>query len=90
MEHTRKGKYIRSFTDIDGNSVHVFEYRNHQYEVIDSGWKGGHQPAYIQHRMEQDSIDELIKREELWKNNKSRPAEEGFKLFWEYVNEEDM
>ena len=85
----RKGKYIRSFTDTDGNSVHIFEYRDHQYEVIDSGWKGGHNPAYEQHRAEQDHIDEFIEREEKMKNFTSRPAEEGFELFWRIVNGEE-
>ncbi len=90
MEPIRKGKYIRSFTDTDGATVHVFEYRNHEYEVIDSGWKGGHQPAYAQQRMEQDHIDELIDREEKMKNFKGEDAQVGFDLFWNYVNGEDM
>lgn len=82
-------KYIRSFTDTDGNSVHVFEYRNHQYEVIDSGWKGGHQPAYAQHRMEQDHIDELIKKEKKWSKFKGENAQTGLDIFFDYVDDND-
>ena len=84
----REGKYIRSFIDTDGNQVNVFEYRGYQYETINSGWKGGHQPMYEQHKMEQDHIDELIEMESKRSNNTNiRPAEEGFELFWKLVEE---
>ena len=91
MASTRKGEYVRSFRDTINNTIiHVFKYRGHEYEIIDSGWKGGQQPAYAQHRMEQDHIDELISREEKMKNFKGEDSQIGFDLFWKYVNGEDL
>ena len=84
-----KSKYIRSFIDTDRNQVNVFEYRGHQYETINSGWKGGHQPMYEQHKTEQSHIDELIEKENKIRSNNTRPAEEGFELFWKFVEEDN-
>lgn len=83
-----KAKFIERFYDyINRHPVLVYEYRNHRYEVIDFGWKGG-TPLSWQHKNEQAHIDEMIERES--KRNpdfKSEPAEIGFNLFWEYVNQ---
>lgn len=74
--------YVESYIDSDGNVVSVFMYKTHKYEVIDSGWKGGHQPLHEQHKAEQDHIDEMIEKEKKSKNFKEENSEKGLELFW--------
>lgn len=67
----------------------TYEYKGHEYDVIDGGWKGGEQPLYIQHRDEQQRIDREIEERNNQKPEKpyryEDTAEYGFKLFWDYV-----
>lgn len=84
-----KAKFIEKWYDnINKNNVLVYEYREHKYEVVDYGWKGG-EPLSWQHNCEQAHIDELIEREKNKdKNFVSENAQVGFDMFWAYVNGE--
>lgn len=88
MASIKKGEYVRSYRDdINHTIVHIFKYRDHEYEVIDSGWKGGQQPIYAQHKAEQDHIDELIKKEHKWATNKKENSQVGLDLFFNYIDD---
>ena len=84
-----KAQFVEKFYDTDKNPVLVYEYRNHKYEVVDYGWKGG-EPLSWQHKLAQAHIDEIISREEKATNFKSENAQVGFDLFWAYVNGEEI
>ena len=85
-EDNMKAKFIEKFYDNNNDSVLVYEYKGFTYEVIDHGWKGG-EPLSWQHKNEQAHIDEMIERLSRPKNQVSEPAQVGFDLFWEYVNQ---
>lgn len=84
-----KAQFVEKFYDTDKNPVLVYEYRNHKYEVVDYGWKGG-EPLSWQHKLAQAHIDEIISREEKATNFKGENAQVGFDLFWAYVNGEEI
>ena len=82
---TFKGK-VR---DRNGYAVHLFyEYRGHEYTVTDEH-NGYSEPMWVKHHNEQERIDQMIENEarghDEWKYEGS--AQEGFDIFWEYVEE---
>ncbi len=88
-----KARYIGSTRDRNPREAwkHTelwYEYRGHTYcvEKDNNGYMGA--PLRVQHEEEQRKIDELIAHE-----NDPRPvqkyegsAQEGFDMFWEFVN----
>ena len=79
-------KHAWEHTDI------LYEYKGHQYIVTKDNNGCMDTPLYIQHKIEQEKIDETIKEKSKpkkikeWKYEGS--AQEGFDIFWEYVNRE--
>lgn len=81
-----KAKFIEKFYDNEKHPVLVYEYRGCRYEVIDYGWKGG-EPLSWQHKNEQVRIDEELDNPPAHDPNfVPKSAEEGFKIFWDFVN----
>lgn len=64
----------------------LYEYRGHQYIITkdNNGYMG--EPLWLQHKHEQERIDEMIKHENDPIPEYTGSAEEGFELFWDYVN----
>lgn len=66
----------------------LYEYRGHQYIVTRHNNGYSSDTLAMQHKQEQARIDDLIEHENdpipEWKYEGS--AQEGFDLFWEYVN----
>lgn len=87
-----KAKFIGASRDRDPREAwkHTdlwYEYRGHEYCVTkdNNGYMG--EPLRVQHEREQKRIDDLLDNPEPlkeWKYEGS--AQEGFDLFWEYVN----
>lgn len=82
-----KGKVHDRFTP----AVHLFyEYRGHEYMVTDEH-NGYSEPMWVKHKNEQERIDREIEDAKKpipeWKYEGS--AQEGFDLFWSYVEGED-
>lgn len=69
-----------------------YEYRGHQYCVVkdNNGYMG--MPIYMQHDEEQRKIDELIEHENdpIPEYKYEGSAQEGFDLFWEYVEGKEV
>lgn len=81
-----RATYKYKYRDEKGRAVLIYEYKGHEYEVIDYGiWMN--EPLSKQHKEEQKKIDELIDHENdpipEWKYEGS--AQEGFDIFWDYV-----
>ena len=75
----------------------IYEYRGHEYEVIkanswacssDYTMRGGSMTLSAQHKRAQEEIDNLIERgpEEPKPQKYEGSAQEGFDLFWDFVN----
>lgn len=82
-----KAKYIGKVRDRNGYAVHLFyEYRGREYMITDEH-NGYSEPMWVKHKNEQERIDreieELKKPVQEWKYEGS--GQEGFDLFWEYV-----
>ena len=91
MKH--KAKYIRSLRTGPKGWEHtemMYEYRGHTYFVTKSNNGYMEEPLKDQHEKEQKSIDEMIERKNNpipeWKYEGS--GQEGFDLFWNYVESE--
>ena len=83
-----KAKFTGKVRDRNGYAVHLFyEYRGHEYMVTDEH-NGYSEPMWVKHKNEQERIDREIEESKKsiqeWKYEGS--AQEGFDLFWEYVN----
>ena len=75
--------------DRNGYAVHLFyEYRGHEYMVTDEH-NGYSEPMWVKHKNEQERIDREIEESKKpiaeWKYEGS--AQEGFDLFWNYIEE---
>lgn len=75
--------------DRNGYAVHLFyEYRGHEYMVTDEH-NGYSEPMWVKHKNEQERIDREIEDSKMpideWMYEGS--AQEGFDLFWNYVEE---
>lgn len=86
----RKATYKGRVLDRNGYAVHLFyEYRGREYMVTDEH-NGYSEPMWVKHKNEQDRIDREIEEAKKpiaeWKYEGS--AQEGFDLFWEYVERE--
>lgn len=82
-----KAKFTGKVRDRNGYAVHLFyEYRGREYMITDEH-NGYSEPIWVKHKNEQERIDRIIEEEAKphgeWKYEGS--AEEGFDLFWEYV-----
>lgn len=65
-----------------------YEYRGHKYEVeYSNSWTYCVTSPKVQHESAQRNIDKMIDRLDTKKS--SETAEEGFELFWRYVNGEE-
>lgn len=67
-----------------------YEYRGHEYIItrMNNGYMES--PMWYEHQQEQKSIDESIENENKPIPNQDKyegTAQEGFDIFWEYVNE---
>ena len=86
---TKKAVFTGKVCDRNGYAVHLFyEYRGREYMVTDEH-NGYSEPMWVKHKNEQERIDREIEESEKpvkeWTYEGS--AEEGFDLFWEYVEE---
>ena len=86
---TKKAVFTGKVRDRNGYAVHLFyEYRGREYMVTDEH-NGYSEPMWVKHKNEQERIDREIEESENpvkeWTYEGS--AEEGFDLFWEYVEE---
>ena len=87
---TKKGKFL--YADHDGwMTILWYEYRGRKYTINPQLFT----PTAVQHRMEQESIDIAIEKEEKAKEYEATheyryedTAQAGFDLFWKYVNDE--
>lgn len=88
----RKAKFISAYRDdrYGKGWQHTeleYEYRGYRYIVTkdNNGYMGD--PLWVQHQREQDRIDHMIEHEDdpvqEWKYEGS--AQEGFDLFWSYI-----
>ena len=90
----RKAKFITAIKNRNQFDRHawehtdlLYEYRGHQYIITkdNNGYMG--EPLWLQHKHEQERIDEMIKHE-----NDPIPEYKGsddwFELFWENENED--
>lgn len=86
---TKKAVFTGKVRDRNGYAVHLFyEYRGREYMVTDEH-NGYSEPMWVKHKNEQERIDREIEESKKpvkeWTYEGS--AEEGFDLFWEYVEE---
>lgn len=63
----------------------LYEYRGHEYIITkdNNGYMGT--PLWKQHQEEQERIDKMIENEVKPIPKYTGAAEEGFELFWEYI-----
>lgn len=94
-----KAKFIKALKNTNPFDKHawehtdlLYEYKGHQYIVTkdNNGYMG--EPLWMQHKHEQERIDKLIEDQ-----NKPIPeckyegsAQEGFDIFWEYVEGSEL
>lgn len=87
----RKATYKGKVRDRNGYAVHLFyEYRGREYMITDEH-NGYSEPMWVKHKNEQDRIDEIIEFEKKHEGKEltyEGSAQEGFELFWEYVEGE--
>ena len=75
-----KAKFL--YRDQKDSSVWWYEYRNHNYCVqTNTEW-----PLSYQHKLEQENIDNQIELDEKMSRHKGEPAEVGFQMFWDYLD----
>lgn len=75
-----KAKFL--FRDQKVPSVWWYEYRGHTYCIqVDTEW-----PLSYQHKFEQEKIDNQIELDEKMSKFKGEPAEAGFQMFWDYLD----
>ena len=83
-------KYIGCAHDGWERTELYYEYKGYEYAVIKYNNGCMDAPLYIQHKTEQEKIDDWIKKKSKpikeWKYEGS--AEEGFDIFMEYVDPE--
>ena len=83
-----KAVYKGKTRDKNGYAVHLFyEYRGREYMITDEH-NGYSEPMWVKHKNEQDRIDGIIEFENEQKGKKQTykgSAQEGFDLFWDYV-----
>lgn len=82
----RKAKFVGKIYSPEGFPVLTYLYRGRKYDVIDYGWRGG-EPLSWQHKNEQAHIDDMIDKESKSSGAAGEPAEIGFEIFWESVNQ---
>lgn len=84
MKKKYNAKRLLMKRDEKGNLFGLFSYRGYDYTI---GYNTEENPTYL-HRFEQKKIDSLIEQNRKIKKNseKSRPAQEGFDLFWKYLD----
>ncbi len=75
-----KAKFL--FRDKKDPSVWWYEYRGHTYCIqVDTEWS-----LSYQHKLEQEKIDNQIELDEKMSKFKGEPAEVGFQMFWDYLD----
>ena len=80
VSNTKRAKFL--CRDKQYASVLWYEYRNHDYCIqTNTEW-----PLSSQHKFEQERIDNLIELVEKMSRHKGEPAEVGFKMFWDYLD----
>lgn len=81
-----KANFLHKTINKDGNIEWWYEYRGYEYSIIP--FKTEWSLAEL-HKNEQSNIDRLIELDEKAKQStfKGEPAEEGFELFWKYLEE---
>ena len=80
VTNTNRAKFL--CRDKQDTSVLWYEYRNHDYCVeTNTEW-----PLSCQHKHEQEFIDNLIELDEKMSKYKGEPAEVGFQMFWDYLD----
>ena len=75
--------------DRNGYAVHLFyEYRGHEYMVTDEN-NGYSEPMWVKHKNEQERIDREIEESQkpIKQCQYDGSGQEGFDIFWEYINE---
>lgn len=91
----KKAKFIRAIHNTNPFDRHrwehtdlLYEYRGYEYIVTKHNNGYSSDPLYLQHKEEQAKIDAKIEHANdpipEWKYEGS--GQEGFDLFWEYVN----
>ena len=80
VTNTKRAKFL--CRDKQDASVLWYEYRNHDYCVeTNIEW-----PLGEQHKHEQEYIDNMIELDEKMSKYKGEPAEVGFQMFWDYLD----
>lgn len=75
-----KAKFL--FRDQKNPSVWWYEYREHDYCIqINTEW-----PLSYQHKLEQEKIDNQIELDRKMGEFKGEPAEVGFQMFWNFLD----
>lgn len=80
VTNTKRAKFL--YRDQKDSSVWWYEYRNHNYCIqTNTEW-----PLSYQHKLEQENIDNQIELDEKMSRHKGEPAEVGFQMFWDYLD----
>lgn len=84
MKKKYNAKRLLMKRDEKGNLFGLFSYRGCDYTI---GYNTEENPSYL-HRFEQKKIDSLIEKNAKMKGKvkRERPAQEGFDLFWKYLD----
>lgn len=86
-----RARFTGKVKDRNGYAVHLFyEYRGREYMITDEH-NGYSEPMWVKHQNEQRRIDEEIEREKepVKEWTYAGSAQEGFDLFWKYVESEE-
>lgn len=76
-------KYKAEYCDSEKNGeFKTFKYRGYFYDVNYNIFLCS-TPPYIQHKQEQERIDEMIEQNE--KNRTTEDWKDGFEVFWDFV-----
>lgn len=85
-----KAKYIGKYygKGFDRDNIYLdYEYRGMTYTIVENRAKGN-EPLAWQHRAEQDRIDRILDTPTASNEYKYEgSAQEGFDIFWEYVEQ---
>lgn len=76
-----KAKFIGRSPKKEKKPYLVYEYKGYKYEVFPNDYKS----MAIQHQIEQNKINEYIRKKKNQELAESEPAELGFQSFWEYL-----
>lgn len=91
-----KAKFIKAINNTNPFNKHawehtdlLYEYRGHQYIITRHNNGYAFDPLWKQHKEEQEKIDYMIAHQnDIPEEPKYEgSAQEGFDLFWQYINE---